>query len=208
MNGPPMKAVDPDLLLEASRVMNAAGTKCTTATSTKYTTATRAVSDWAVRNVDNAGRETRAAILGDGAALSLRQGKYDEALARLQKIGFMDYPDPLDPARLYILRALANGQKYKDLKRKNNAQPKPEKITSEADFTQLRQSIRDDLTEALKCDKNAISDNKGYWQQHAAPATPTSDVEDDLLMAFQDAKSDGEPLVPPDDKSKETGTTK
>src|ERR1700744_2661024 len=109
MTSEPVKSINPDLLLEASRVMNAAGAE--------YANAARLVSGWAVQSLAKAAPLTRAAILGDAAALCLRTpGHYDEALEKLQQIDTPDCPDP--DGRLHMLRALANGQKYTALKRK------------------------------------------------------------------------------------------
>jgi hypothetical protein len=175
MSGELVKPLDPDLLLEASRVMNAAGEE--------YANATRLVSDWALKSLPKAGPATRAAILGDAAALRLRTpGHYDEALEKLQEIDNPQCPDP--DGRLHMLRALANGQKYTALKEKNKTAQKPEDKTSESILSQLRQQIREDLATAFQRDKTARRDNQGYWQP---PTTAEGEIaEDDLRQAYLD----------------------
>ena len=167
MSGEPVKSLDPDLLLEASRVMNAAGAE--------YAHATRLVSDWALQNLAKAAPSARAAILGDAAALRLRtSGQYDDALKYLQEIDTSQCPDP--DGRLHVLRALANGQKYTDLKRKGGA--------SADDLETLRRQIREDLAVAFQRDKTAKHDNRVYWHP---PSTAQGEVaEDDLRQAYLD----------------------
>jgi hypothetical protein len=175
MNGEPAKPLDPDFLLEASRVMNAAGPE--------YSHATRLVSDWALQNLAKADPPARAAILGDAAALRLRTpGHYDDALEKLQEIDSPNCPDP--DGRLHMLRALANGQKYTSLKRKNAKAQKAEDETPETALIQLRQKIREDLAVAFQRDNTTKRDNKGYWKP---PTTEKGDIaEDDLRQVYDD----------------------
>jgi hypothetical protein len=186
MSGKPVKSLDPSLLLEASRVMNAAGPQ--------YANATRLVSDWAVQNLAKADPPTRAAILGDAAALRLRTpGHYDDALEKLQEIDSPNCPD-LD-GRLHMLRALANGQKYTALKKKNETAQKPEDRTPETALIQLRQKIREDLAVAFKRDETAKRDNERYWKP---PTTEKGDVAEDDLRQVYDDDPEFKKLVDPD----------
>jgi hypothetical protein len=160
-----------------------------------------------VQNAANAAPATRAAILGDAAALRLRTpGHYDEALEKLKQIDTPECPDP--DGRLHMLRALANGQKYTDLKKKNEAAQKPEDKTPDATFIQLGQSIREDLAVAFKRDKTAKRDNAGYWKPLDTESLATEKshaVEDDLRQVYE-ADEDLRKLVDaPDEDTKTAG---
>ena len=126
-------------------------------------------------NLTKAAPPTRAAILGDAAALRLRApGQYDDALKLLQEIETPRCPDP--DGRLHVLRALANGQKYTDLKRKG--------ATSADDLGNLLWQIWEDLAIAFQRDKTANHDNRVYWHP---PTTAEGEVaEDDLHQAYLD----------------------
>jgi hypothetical protein len=204
MTGEPVKSLDPNLLLEASRVMNAAGAE--------YANATRLTSDWALQNLAKADPPTRAAILGDAAALRLRTpNHYDDALEKLQQIDTPDCPDP--NGRLHMLRALANGQKYTALKRKNGTAQKTEDKTPQTTLDQLVQKIRDDLAVVFRRDKTAKHDNAGYWKQPGTEtpdtkplATETGDVvEDDLRQVYDDDEKFRTLVDAPDEDSRVAG---
>jgi hypothetical protein len=171
MSGEPVKALDPSLLLEASRVMNAAGPD--------YANAAKLVSGWALKNVSKADPETRAAIVGDAAALRLRvPGSYEKALELLTDIDGKECPD--DDGRLHVLRALANGQKYKALKRAGKA--------GRDELDNLKKQIREDLAVAFKRDPTVKQDNRGYWVPPSSTeeGAVTGDAEDDLREVFRD----------------------
>jgi hypothetical protein len=167
----PVKPLDPNLLLEASRVMNQAGKE--------FAVATRLVSDWALQNQAKATPEIRAGIVGDAAALRLRTpGNYTQALDLLSDIGTSQCPDP--DGRLHILRALARGQEY-------TAQIRSGKTPAE--LAKLAQQIRSDLATAFATDKTGKlkEDNQGYWNQpeSADPKTQATDSEDDLKAVYE-----------------------
>jgi hypothetical protein len=169
MSGEPVKLLDPSLLLEASRVMNAAGPD--------YANAARQVSDWALKNISKADPETRAAIIGDAAALRLRvPGHYAEALDLLTNIDSQQCPDP--KGRLLMLRALANGQKYKALKSSGKASPD--------ERSGLQKQIRDDLTIAFSRDDTLKRDNQGYWAKSKRAEVGGFGVQDDLQKVWCD----------------------
>jgi len=170
MSGEPVKPLDPSLLLEASRVMNAAGPD--------YANAAKLVSDWALKNISKADPVTRAAIIGDAAALRLREGKYAEALGQLTDIDSQQCPDP--DGRLRVLRALANGQKYKALKRSDKASPD--------ELSGLQKQIRDDLAIAFSRDATLKRDNQGYWDELKRAEVGGFGVEDDLEDVWRDDK--------------------
>jgi hypothetical protein len=168
MSGEPVEFLDPSLLLEASRVMNAAGPD--------LAGAARLISNLALKNKAKADPETRAAIIGDAAALRLREGNYAEALELLTDIDSKQCPDP--KGRLFMLRALANGQKYKPLKHSGKA--------GRDELSGLKKQIRDDLEIAFNRDDTLKRDNQGYW----APSKPAEvggfGVEDDLQEVWRD----------------------
>ena len=170
MSGERVKLLDPSLLLEASRVMNAAGPD--------YANAAKLVSDWALKNISKADPVTRAAIIGDAAALRLREGKYAKALELLTDIDSQQCPDP--DGRLRVLRALANGQKYKALKHSGKASPD--------ELSGLQQQIRDDLAIAFSRDPTLKRDNQGYWDKSKRAEAGRFGVEDDLEDVWYDDK--------------------
>ena len=189
MSGAPVKPLDPGLLLEASRVMNAAGPD--------YANAAKMVSDWALKNRAKADPEIRSEIIGDAAALRLRvPGKHDSALELLGDIDSPQYPDP--KGRLHVLRALANGQKYKSKKARlvrlarDAALPDSSEAAARqrqldaigAELDKLKQSIRDDLAIAFKRDTTTKRDNQGYWKRRSSDEGGV--VEDDLWDVFDD----------------------
>ena len=189
MSGAPIKSLDPNLLLEASRVMNAAGRD--------YVNATKLVSDWALKNQAKADPEIRSEIIGDAAALRLRVPEnYDSALELLADIDTPQCPDA--NGRLHLLRALANGQKYKAQKARRErlekeasksldspeaAAQRQERIDAiTVELSNLPKHIRDDLAIAFKRDTTTKKDNQGYWKRRSTD--DGGPVEDDLWDVF------------------------
>jgi hypothetical protein len=175
------KPIDPGLLLEASRVMNAAGPQ--------YFKARDLVSDWALKNLPAASADVRAGVLGDAAALRLSgrvAGSYDAVLTLLADIDPAETKDR--DGRLHLLRALANGQKYKAVKLTGKL--------SQLDRDTLLKQVRDDLAAAFKQDPTLREDNRSFWEPfdptiRSGIGLPERDPtavegEDDLREVFHD----------------------
>jgi hypothetical protein len=183
---------DPALLLEASRVFNAAGPS--------GRAIAEVVSDLAVKAIDKSDPKTAAAILCDAAALRLSgrvRGGFDEALKLL---------DQVDPAssedgggRVDMLRALALGQKYRAMKEgKSDA----EILALAPDLKDLAQKAREALASAFKKRPSLLENNRHFWDPNArdahlkpkgaavgpglASVKDNRDKEDDLQMMFED----------------------
>jgi hypothetical protein len=162
---------DPRLLLEAARVFNAAGRD--------YRTAAEVVAELALQARDNAEPQVRQAIIGDAAALRLSRrvpGGYQAALELLEPIGDAEEED--HEGRLHLLRALANGQKYKD-------------ATEARD--QLRDKIIADLRIALSRNPRLRRALPHFWQ----PPSLGEDPEDDLRAVYLDNPKPFEELINP-----------
>jgi len=163
---------DPRLLLEAARVFNAAGRD--------YRTAAEVVAELALQARDAAEPQVRQAIIGDAAALRLAgrvPGGYQAALELLEPIGDAEEDD--QEGRLHLLRALANGQRYKD-------------ATEEA-RGQLRDKIIADLKIALSRNPRLRRALPHFWQ----PPSPGEDPEDDLRAVYLDNRKLFDELITP-----------
>ena|SRR5271166_410458 len=163
---------DPRLLLEAARVFNAAGRD--------YRTAAEVVAELALQARDAAEPQVRQAIIGDAAALRLAgrvPGGYQAALELLEPIGDAEEDD--EEGRLHLLRALANGQRYKD-------------ATEEA-RGQLRDKIIADLKIALSRNPRLRRALPHFWQ----PPSPGEDPEDDLRAVYLDNRKLFDELITP-----------
>lgn len=161
------RLTDPRLLLEAARVFNAAGTD--------YKTIAEVVAESALQARDKADPTVRDAIIGDAVALRLSgrvPGGYRAALELLNEMG----PDA--DGRLHLLRALANGQKYKEARLAGKPKDDPELIA-------LRRQIRDDLESAFSKNERLRVANQRFWQP-AAVAPAAGDREDDLSDVYKD----------------------
>jgi hypothetical protein len=162
------KEKEPDLLLEAARVLNAAGPA--------FEDAAAALAAEALKVRDRADPDVRDAITADAAALYLSgrlPGGYEEALKVL---------DPVDKAadtdgRLHLLHALALGQKYNAVRKssKERAAPAPKR---------LRSQIRKDLSVAFARNPSLREENKGFWDPKAR--LDRAGREDDLQKVFED----------------------
>jgi hypothetical protein len=171
------RPAEPRLLLEAARVFNAAGTD--------YKTIAEVVAESALLARDKADPTVRDAIIGDTVALRLSgrvPGGYRAALELLDQMG----PDA--DGRLHLLRALAEGQKYKEAQLGGKPKDDPE-------LAGLRRQIREDLEHAFSKNERLRAANQRFWQP--APATPaTGDREDDLWDVYND-DPDFQALVDP-----------
>jgi hypothetical protein len=227
-------ADSPAFLMEAARVLNAAGSD--------YSTAAAALADSAWQKSDKALKDgeiseaTADAVAGDAAALRLAgrlPGGYRVALAILKtriedpgevpdlkttKAGFAPQAtaangapanDAADTAedeaaknvaaeadtriRLYLLRALALGQKYK-------AQEKnPKKSASDPEMKKLRQDILTDVQFVFDRRPEWAVLNQAFWDPQDSPAETSiadlSDVytygEDPTFKNYVDGKIEG-----------------
>lgn len=158
-------ATGPDLLIEAARVMNAAGDRPTEAASVAELARSKLAT---AANVDT---DVKEAIIGDAAALRLSRrapGGFESAIALLT--------EALKPAgadksgRLHLLCALANGQKW-------HATADP------AEKSNLKTAIMEDLKAAIGPGKQRFSEIRPFWDMtvprslHRMPG----DNEDDLV---------------------------
>jgi hypothetical protein len=155
------------LLLEAARVFNATGAD--------YKTIAEVVAESALQARDKADPTLRDQIIGDAVALRLSgrvPGGYRAALGLLNEMG----PDA--DGRLHLLRALAEGQKYKEARLAGKPKDDPELV-------ELRRQIREDLEYAFSKNERLRAANQRFW--HPAPATLVAgDREDDLWDVYND----------------------
>jgi hypothetical protein len=162
----------PDLLLEAARVLNAAGVA-------DYEVAAAALIAEAVKLRDQADAKVRQAITADAAALYLSgrlPGGYMKALELLKPVGG-DKADDED-GRMHLLRALARGQQYKAVKAGADTAPADE----------LRRDIRHDLKLAFDRIPNLKQENRWFWQPptRAESAAAAAGSEADLAEVYND----------------------
>lgn len=168
--------LDPALLLEASRVLNAAGEP--------YRNIAVVVSELAKDSVKAPGKadaKIRAAILCDAVALRLSgraPGGYEAALKLLDEVDPSQSED--NGARALILRALANGQKYKSLSAG---------AAAARDLQTIAARIAEDLAQAIRAKPENLDFNRHFWAPDAPPqATPSGrpgDPEDDLRLVLE-----------------------
>jgi hypothetical protein len=175
---------NPEFLLEAARVLNAAGTD--------YWGAAAAIAELAWKTCEKAPQEVQDAIAGDAAALRLAErlpGGYQGALevlktriddpgkgfdraASIDKGATEDKKDERSASdarlRLFGLRALALGQQYRDIRRKTG---KPVK-----DMEQLREHIKADLQFVFKWRQEWMKENEYFWK--LPPGEPEADLAD------------------------------
>jgi hypothetical protein len=162
------RPTDPRLLLEAARVFNAAGAD--------YKTIAEVVAESAVQARDKADPTIRDAIIGDAGALRLSgrvPGGYRAALELLNEMG----PDA--DGRLHLLRALANGQKYRATLRAGR-----QKEANELD--DLRRQIREDLAFAFERNAGSKAANQHFWRPTVAALAAVGAREDDLWAVYED----------------------
>jgi hypothetical protein len=170
---------DAGLLLEASRVFNAAGSK--------YRKIAEVVSDLAVAAKDPADDNTRTAILCDAAALRLSgrvPGGYEAALKLLADAKPDKSED--DGARVFLLRAFAYGQKYKALARTPQSARSAEVNTI---VNGVLEDLRSNLQKAVDQRPSLAAANRHFWDKDApirSGVRPDGDQEDDLQAAFEE----------------------
>jgi hypothetical protein len=155
------------LLLEAARVFNAAGAD--------YKNIAEVVAESALQAREKADPTVRDAIIGDAVALRLSgrvPGGYRSALELLSEIG-----QDAD-GRLHLLRALANGQKYKEARLAG-------KLKDDRELIDLRRQIREDLETAFSKNERLRAANQRFWQPTPA-ALVAGAREDDLWAVYQD----------------------
>lgn len=177
MNDSASLAKNPHLLLEAARVLNAAGPP--------YENAAAAIAQAALQVRDLADADVREAITGDVAALYLSgrlPGGYEEALTLLAPVD--DAATDSDKSgRLHLLRALAKGQKYTAL---NQAKAKmPQRADLDAEMEALKKQIRKDLEVAFTRNPNLKESNKPFWDPDAT-AVDFAEQEADLRAVHKD----------------------
>jgi hypothetical protein len=167
MNNSATNRGDPKLLLEAARVFNAAGQD--------YKRIAEVVAQLALAARDKtADAPVRNAIIGDAAALRLSgrvDGGYQSALELLK-----DIRDDSD-GRLHLLRALANGQKYRDVK--------TGRLQDGTVVVDLSKQIREDLAFAFDRNEAMLAANRHFWQPDPADLA-MADREDDLAVVYSD----------------------
>jgi hypothetical protein len=170
---------DPGLLIEAARVLYAAG----------RTTEAIAFAELALQRVDTAEPQVQEIIIGDCAALRLARrvpGGYRAALDLLNR--YLERPQPVDKdssGRLHLLRALAKGQQWHALPADNPARQT------------LRQEILDDLRFAFTPNRQPLAWNSYFWDPNAQrpPGRMPGDNEDDPVGIVTQADIDA--LHPP-----------
>ena len=170
---------DTGLLLEASRVFNAAGPK--------YRKIAEVVSDLAVAAKNSADDTTRAAILCDGAALRLSgrvPGGFEAALKLLADAN----PDKSEDsgARVFLLRAFAYGQKYKALAR---TPPSQRSADVNAAVNSVLVELHSNLQKAVDRRPSLAAANRHFWDKNApirGGLRQDGDQEDDLHAAFEE----------------------
>jgi hypothetical protein len=144
-------ADDPNLLIEAARVFNAAGPQ--------YRRLAKAALEWALQSKQKAAPEVQAAIIGDAAAMQLSgrlRGGYREALGLLETAN-----DAVDTdGRLHLLRAVARGEQYKEEHKRTGSGADAE---ATPDTGQLKTSIMDDLKFAFAKNKNWREEYEKFW---------------------------------------------
>jgi hypothetical protein len=160
MNADMSPSKNPHLLLEAARVLNAAGPP--------YDSAAAAIAQAALQVRELADTDVRDAITGDVAALNLSgrlPGGYAEALKLLAPID-----DPAKHAdkdgRLHLLRALAKGQRYTALLQAKAKMPVAS-ATIDADLEALKAEIRKDLETAFAKNPSLKEANRLFWDPDA-----------------------------------------
>jgi hypothetical protein len=167
-----IRSTDPQLLLEAARVFNAAGRD--------YRSAAEIVAELALQSKDKAPPPVRQAIIGDAAALRLSGrvlGGYSAALELLNGTADTKEADP--EGRLHLLRALANGQKYKEARQSGKSSQDPE-------LQAIRSEIRKDLAFAFEQNPTLRSANRHFWQPPPPSMAAEGCHEDDLWDVYQD----------------------
>jgi hypothetical protein len=176
---------DPRLLMEAARVFNVPGSGYRNAAASVAEQALAALKVVRKTAADAVEAEVEQAIIGDCAALRLSgrvDGGYREALTLLdEQIGKEQPNGKVDErrndirGRLHLLRALARGQRYKDLR--NN-----EKKPRDGDEAKgLRQQIRDDLDFAFAQNPKLWAINRPFWEPGRVPPDQA-----DLTQAFEE----------------------
>jgi hypothetical protein len=173
MNSSQLSGTDPRLLLEAARVFNAAGPD--------YANAAGVVAEQALKALQALKPETidpgvHQAIIADVAALRLSgrlPGGYDATLELLNEI------QDDSSGRLHLLRALANGQKYRATRAAGKSKDDPEPVM-------LREQIRQDLETAFARNPRLKVANRHFWQPAAATLGPGAAREDDLWFVYED----------------------
>ena len=178
---PPMQ--DPALLMEAARVFNAVGAP--------YQGITEAVNSFALNVIDQADLPIRYAVLGDAAALRLSGRVAGGSAAALKLLEPIEPKSPpaatergrKDFLRLFLLRALANGQQYKALWQPL-ADRTPELATR---LAALRERIFADLKLA---GREWVASARPLWiPAAAAPLAAAAQYpvpEDDLALLYLD----------------------
>ncbi len=166
----------PDLLIEAARVMNAAGDRPSEAA---------ALAELALSELNTApslSAEAKEAVVGDCAALRLSRrvgGGYEAALKLLNDWleGSKALPDA--SGRLHLLRALAKGQKWHA------------PAATQAEKDTLKTEIENDLRVAFNR-KQRFGDIRPFWDLSLprSPGRNPTDNEDDLA-GIVDAASIG-----------------
>jgi len=167
-----IRSTDPKLLLEAARVFNAAGRD--------YRAAAEVVSDLALHSAEPVEPPVRQAIVGDAAALRLSgrvPGGYRATLDLLE--GVADTKEADMEGRLHLLRALANGQKYKEARLSGKPSQDPELV-------KIRDQIRQDLKFAFDQDPSLRTTDQHFWQPPPPVSAARGYDEDDLWEVFQD----------------------
>jgi hypothetical protein len=140
----PAEQADPGLLIEAARVLNAA----------EDWNGAQALAELALQHVAVATPEVQEAIIGDAVALRLAgrvPGGYQAALDLLST------PNAAaviaQSARLRLLRALANGQRY---------EATAAAMATDQERTALRTAVLDDLRFAFQADATMRQANRGF----------------------------------------------
>lgn len=175
---------DPQLLVEAARVFNAAGNDYETAARLVAELALEAVKKFsAAERKDETRAQVRRAAYGDAAALRLSgrvSGGYEAALGLLSEIIGPTDPDPDPDGRLHLLRALANGQKYNEARARGTA-------AADQALVDLRAAIRRDLGFAVDVRKTP-EDKRGLLtaNQHFWLPDPGQKDECDLAQVYQE----------------------
>jgi hypothetical protein len=167
----PLPLADPELLMEAARVFNAAGGPYAALAPTVNGLALSRLASGTPRNA-----AVRHAIVGDAAALRLSgrvPGGYQAALELLKDIpGSGPAEAEKDRRRLFLLRALARGQEYKALHLPPDS---PEAAAR-------RGAVLQDLAAA---GANWVRTARHFWEPR--PRSPGDAAPEDDLLAVRDA---------------------